>query len=527
MANFVDPTLLGKRKRSVDDTFVPEGAVVGRHYTLHAKIGIGGMASVYLGWLTGAADFSRVVAIKRMHPQYALDEQFAERFRDEARLTARLSHPHIVQVFDVVERSKELLIVMEFVHGVPLGALAGDTRQAGRRIPPSVVAGVLVPALHGLHTAHQATDEAGRPIGIVHRDFSPQNIMVTSEGHAKILDFGIAKAKTHVHVTAIGEFSGKLGYCAPEQVCAGLLDRRTDVYAAGIVLWEMLAGERLFQAPGISDAEAVRRISHQPIPVPSSINREVPSRLDKVVLRALERDPDRRFASARELAFELEAAVDGASPSMVADWVERMCAERLAKLTHLLDSTRRCMAKARLVLPAAGAAPVQRAPITESVPEPVETSGVTGCEGTLRRVKTHWGWPIALAAVLIAVVAGGAFRKRLFAPFHRSLIVPEVSSARSARLAPEVVLVSSPADAQARIATAPQPSGMGAVASTVVQPKGPASGPKARAGRLRLRSTDARARPSTAKANLPGGRNCDPPTYIDSDGIRVFKDECL
>ena len=531
MPDSVETTSPGKIKRSADDAFAPAGLVIGRHYTLHVKIGMGGMASVYLGWLSGAADFSRVVAIKRMHPQYTIDEQFAERFRDEARLSARLSHPNIVQVFDVVERSKELLIVMEYVHGVSLGALAGDTVLAGRKLPPNVVAGVLVPALHGLHTAHEATDETGRPIGLVHRDFSPQNIMVSADGHSKILDFGIAKAQTHVHVTSSGQFSGKLGYSSPEQISGETMDRRADVFAAGIVLWEMLVGERLFQAPGMSDARALQRILRQPIPAPSSINSAVPSKLDLVVARALERDPERRFASARELAFEIEAAVEMAGPPTVATWVESACAKRMTKLTRLFDSTRQHMARTRQAVPLPAAVAMGLAvpanPPFEEVEGSAETVHVREPDAVKKRSKKS----IAIAAAIVALVAGVSLRKLVFGGPHSSRLVqaPSIVAPSSVEAPPPA----RPAPVAAEILPLAEVSSPGAAVApptppTIEKPNEAPLRTRARAGgphRPSLAKTHARQ--PMAKAKGPATPNCDPPTYIDAEGIRIFKDECL
>jgi eukaryotic-like serine/threonine-protein kinase len=313
--------------------------VIGR-YILGAQIGVGGMASVHLGWLTGAADFSRVVAIKRMHPHLVFDVERAARFRDEARLSARLLHPNIVQVLDVVESKQELLIVMELVHGVSLRSMLEDAKASGCRLPTNIIAGILVPALHGLHAAHEATDERGQLLGLVHRDVSPSNIMVSADGHAKILDFGVAKARTHDHITSAGLISGKYGYFAPEQVRNGSLDRRTDVFAAGTVLWEMLTGERLFCDPGIDVAPSFDRLLHAPICAPSTFHHELPKHLDEIVLRALERSPERRYGSARALAQDLEATLEVASPPTIAAYLECLCGKRLASLSRALAGSR-------------------------------------------------------------------------------------------------------------------------------------------------------------------------------------------
>jgi serine/threonine-protein kinase len=495
--------------------------VIGR-YTLHAKIGTGGMASVYLGWLSGAADFSRMVAIKRLHPQFTFDELFAARFRDEAWLSSRLLHPNIVQVLDVVEQSQELLIVMEYVHGVSVAGLLGDAMSAGRKLPPSIVAGILVPALHGLHAAHEATDDEGHAIGLVHRDFSPQNIMVSSEGHAKLLDFGIAKAKTHVHVTSAGLLSGKFAYFSPEQALAGVMDRRSDVFAAGIVLWEMLAGARLFGTPDITDAGALHRVLNHPVRPPSAANTDVPSMLDDLVLHALERAPDRRFASARALALEIEASIDVASPSMVAEWLHRRCATRLATLSRTLNHTRQRMRQAQLEV--STATPVNQVIGWESMPKTEEATAVTVNAKPPRRVGVGARWlrVTAVTAALVAFTLVGLFRSRLFGFSRMASTVPAASPAPFKHSVPSALPVMQPLD---EVPTTAEALRKPSAEPEDVQPKKPNTRFNARAGRQRPPST---TRSLTASPKMsPARPNCDPPTYLDSDGIRIFKNECL
>ena len=510
MLSGTDKTPLGGKDDRIE--------VIGR-YTLHSKIGTGGMASVYLGWHSGAADFSRMVAIKRLHPQFTFDELFAARFRDEAWLSSRLLHPNIVQVLDVVEQSQELLIVMEYVHGVSVAGLLGDAMSTGRKLPPSLVAGILVPALHGLHAAHEATDDEGHPIGLVHRDFSPQNIMVSSEGHAKLLDFGIAKARTHVHVTSAGLISGKFAYFSPEQALAGVMDRRTDVFAAGIVLWEMLAGARLFGTADTTDAGALHRVLNHPVRPPSAVNPAVPSMLDDLVLHALERAPDRRFSSARAFALEIEASIDVASPSTVAAWLHRRCAKRLATLSRTLNHTRRRMRQAQLGVSAAP--PVKQAIGRESLPKSEEATAVTVNVKPRHGVGAHWLRVTAVAVALVAFTLVVSFRSRLFGSSHMASTAPPASPAPIEHGVPSALPVMQPLDEVPTTAEAPQePS----AESEDVQPKKPNPGSNARAGRHRPPWT---TRSLTASPKIPARPNCDPPTYLDSDGIRIFKNECL
>jgi serine/threonine-protein kinase len=203
------------------------------------------MATVHLGRLLGSVGFSRTVAIKRLHARYAKDPSFVAMLLDEARLAARVSHPNVVQTLDVVEERGELFVVMEYVRGETLSRLQGLSR-GGTRVPPSIAVAVLAGALHGLHAAHEAIDEHGAALGIVHRDVSPQNILVGLDGTPRMLDFGIAKAEGRQESTRDGEIKGKLPYMAPEQLTGGSIDRRVDTYAAAVVLWEALVGRRLF-----------------------------------------------------------------------------------------------------------------------------------------------------------------------------------------------------------------------------------------------------------------------------------------
>ena len=239
-------------------TALPRESVIGR-YAIHDEIAAGGMASVFLGRMRGERGFCRTVAIKRLHPQLARDPDFVSMFLDEARLAARIQHRNVVAPLDVVTvDDRELLLVMEYIHGEALSRLIGSCRRSGTRIPAAIAVGVVTGVLHGLHAAHEAKSETGRPLDIVHRDVSPQNIMVGVDGVARVLDFGIAKASLRADITQAGVAKGKLSYMSPEQIRCEPLDRRSDVFAAAVVLWEMLALMRLFQG----DDKAQRGSAH-------------------------------------------------------------------------------------------------------------------------------------------------------------------------------------------------------------------------------------------------------------------------
>jgi formylglycine-generating enzyme required for sulfatase activity/serine/threonine protein kinase len=303
--------------------------IVGR-YALHGQLAHGGMAVVYLGKLLGPVGFSRPVAVKRLHPQLARDEHVRDMFIDEARLTSRICHPNVVPTLDVVTEGGELLLVMEYVHGETLQHLLRATRRREERMPLRIVLAIASALLHGLHAAHEATTETGEPLCIVHRDVSPQNVMVGVDGVARVLDFGIARAAVRLESTREGVVKGKIAYMAPEQLGGGPVDRRTDVYGAAVILWEMLAGRRLF----VRDDGAsvmVDKLLRGNIEPPSRHAPGVPKLLDAIVLNGLSRSPEQRFPTAREMALALEKVGEMARPSEVGAWVQHFAPESLAQ----------------------------------------------------------------------------------------------------------------------------------------------------------------------------------------------------
>ncbi|MGA7120311.1 MAG: serine/threonine-protein kinase [Polyangiaceae bacterium] len=300
--------------------------ILGR-YVLHGEIASGGMATIHLGRLQGAAGFTRSVAIKRLHAQYAKDPEFVAMFVDEARLAARIAHPNVVPTLDVVSQNGELLLVMEYVRGTSLSRLFRTLNQRGERIPPRIAASIIAGMLHGLHAAHEAKGESGEPLHIVHRDVSPQNVLVGTDGVARVLDFGVAKATGRSQSTQLGQLKGKIPYMAVEQITTGNVTRQTDVYAAAVVLWETLTGKRLFRAD--NDAKLLSLVIAGQVPPPSKVASGVPLGFDTIVMQALDRNPAKRFATAREMASAVEAVVGAAPSTEVGEWVERVAAEEL------------------------------------------------------------------------------------------------------------------------------------------------------------------------------------------------------
>jgi serine/threonine protein kinase len=299
---------------------------VGR-YALYDAIGHGGTATVHLGRLMGPAGFSKTVAVKRMHESVSRDPEVAAMFLDEARISARIRHPNVVAATDLLALDGETFLVMEYVHGESLATLNDGLRGRGKRMPIEVAVHIMRDVLNGLHAAHEALDEVGQSLSLVHRDVSPHNIQIGIDGTARVLDFGIAKALGRLQDTHTGQVKGKLSYMAPEQLMGQPLDRRVDVFAAGVVLWETLVGKRLFIAehPG----QVVQRVLTETVPPLDALVPELSYSLMRAVARATERDPTKRFASAAEFARELEDAAELVSARAVGEWVRAAAGERL------------------------------------------------------------------------------------------------------------------------------------------------------------------------------------------------------
>jgi serine/threonine-protein kinase len=309
--------------------------VLGR-YVVFEEIAAGGMATVHLGRLRGAAGFARMVAVKRLHRQYAKDPEFVAMLVDEARLAGRIHHPNVVTMLDVAAEDGELVLVMEYVHGEPLAKLLRTARRKGLPVSSRIAATILTEALHGLHAAHEARDEKGMELGIVHRDVSPQNIIVGADGVTRVLDFGIAKAAGRIHSTREGEIKGKFAYMPPEQLHGEHLDRRADVYAAGVVLWETLTGERLFL--GSAEMPDLQRLLDADVQPPSTRIAGLAAAFDAVAMKALAREPDDRYPTARAMAIALEACGPAATASEVGEWVEVLANESLSRRALLIST---------------------------------------------------------------------------------------------------------------------------------------------------------------------------------------------
>jgi len=315
----------------------PEVRVVGR-YALYDVIASGGMATVHIGRLLGVAGFARSVAVKRLHPHLASDPEFVAMFVDEARLAARVRHPNVVQTLDVTAVDGELFLVMDYVHGEPLTQLLRLVRKAGEQMPLTICVHVMCGVLEGLHAAHEAKSERGEPLGLVHRDVSPQNIIVGVDGIARVLDFGVAKALGRIQSSDDGSLKGKIPYMSPEQIRGGRVDRTSDVYTSAVVLFELLTGRRVFT--GVNEGEVLMKVLNGDVP-PLADTRQVPAALEAVIRRGLRQDPTERFATAHEMALALEKTVSLVTTREVGEWVQRVAAKPLADRAALIEHVER------------------------------------------------------------------------------------------------------------------------------------------------------------------------------------------
>lgn len=280
-------------------------------YEIVRPLARGGMAQLYLARRRGPAGVERLVVIKQLLPELLRDADMREMFIDEIRIAAALHHPNIVDVYDFDVSEGSGYLVMEYLRGIDVCHLQSRLAERQRDLPLDVVLWIASGVAMGLHHAHEQTDAQGRPLRIVHRDVSPQNVFITREGHAKLLDFGIATAVDRINQTRSGVLKGKIGYLSPEQCRARPVDRRSDVFSHAALIWEMVTGRRLFS--GRNDFAVMAQILEQPIPRPSSLRPDIPKALEAIIMRGLQRDPEERFPSAQAMGQALEGVARDAN----------------------------------------------------------------------------------------------------------------------------------------------------------------------------------------------------------------------
>ena len=472
---------------------------IGR-YTIWKAIGAGGMATVHLGTQRGDAGFSRTVAVKRLNEAAALDPEFAVMLLDEARLAARVRHPNVIPTLDVVRDSDELIIVMEYVHGASVARLIAGARARGEPIPLGVAAAIASETLHGLHAAHVARGDRGEPLGIVHRDVSPHNLLVGIDGVTRVIDFGIAKAAGRLHTTRDGQVKGKLAYMAPEQLDRQAVDARVDVYATAVTLWELLAGKRLWD--GDNDGAVLFALLNNSVEPPSKWRSEVSSELDAIVMKALSSEPNERFATAQEFALSLERAVPVATAHEIGQWVETVAAPDLARLEEAIaeTKTRHAASAAEDAFPAAGAMTIEPGGATRSaVDVRVDVPDVVVPP---RQKKLGGGVVVAGGVALTIVAATGFFAVSRTGRDAAAAAAPMVSAAAAAPMVSAVV---------------PSPSSASPAPSGSTPPPAPSATPSVVSAPP---TTSPRPRP------VPIRNNCDPPFYVDKTGVKIVKPNC-
>jgi serine/threonine-protein kinase len=311
-------------------------------FQLIGEIASGGMATVYLARLPGVGGFQRFVAIKRLHPHLSREQGVVEMFLDEARLAARIHHQNVVPILEIGTSEGGYYLVMEYIEGVTLARLMTQATAKRQPIPRNVLLRIVIDTLRGLHAAHELTDDDGRPLGVVHRDCSPQNILIGLDGCTRITDFGIARASAQIHSTRKGSMKGKLAYMAPEQTQGDEFDRRADLFSVGVLLWEVLTSRRLFK--GKTEAQTLRRLLHDPIPHLLEVMPDIHPALDAVCAKGLEREAPQRFQTAAEMAEAIEHAARAAvGPDAVANEraVEAVMRERYgADVSQQRDAVR-------------------------------------------------------------------------------------------------------------------------------------------------------------------------------------------
>ena len=489
-------------------------------YRIVFPLGQGGTADVFLAVAEGPSGFQKLVVVKVLRKSLASDADFRQMFLSEARLAARLHHPNVVQTNEVIEVDGAPVLVMEYLDGQPLSQVIVRGRKGDFTLAMQLR--VLADALAGLHAAHELADFDGTPLGVVHRDVSPHNLFVTLEGHAKVLDFGIAKLERSLVETEVGTVKGKLRYMAPEHLAGDKLDRRADIYAAGVILWEALTGERMWKTA--SEQEIRMRVLAGDLPMPEAVRPDVPPPLARICRRALSRAPADRHATAQQLADELEAAMAelglAATHRDIGAVVARLFADVRSETKRAIEMKlgRASMATPMAAVTGTGETPTGRASVEQA---------------NRRRLAIG----AAVGAALIVVLAL-AVRRNSDGPAPAAAVAPVTSSPAATTptqvapaAKPQTNLTATSPDATARpdegataAAGAPKPArpGAGSTARPATRrPAGHVSGMPINPPPVVIPAPAAGGAPAHAPAP-----DCAHPFFVDSDGIKRFRPEC-
>ncbi|MDC3957037.1 serine/threonine-protein kinase [Polyangium jinanense] len=477
----------------------------GGRYEILQLIASGGMATVHLGRALGMGGFERLVAIKTMHAHLADEPEFVAMFLDEARLAAQIRHPNVVGTIDVQQDDRGVFIVMEYIEGASLQQLLRALYKQGATLPLDIALRVFLDMLAGLHAAHELTDPRGLPLHLVHRDVSPQNVLIGVDGVARITDFGVARAEARISTTHGSQLKGKIGYMSPEQAGRLPVDRRTDVYAAAVLLWELMALERLVR--GDSEAEMLAKVVASETPSPRSVNPDVPEALDAVCMRGLEKNPDVRYATAADFAEALDDAVRSmgmklATPRAVASFIRAQGIHTpLVELrSKSSEEGQAALVPTRIENPSSGRARVS-SPSDVKAAESASAVIVPPEESRGRRMRPA---TLAMAVVATVALAAGAFwglrppRTNEVAPAASSTPAPSIDS-------PAAATTPSAAAAPPPPASPPEAPAPLATESARVAPA------SSKAGKNTATTKRDPSTPATATARASGGPMYRPP----------------
>ena len=374
-------------------------------YELVGEIASGGMATVYLARLGGVGGFQRFVAMKRLHPHLQAEKEFVEMFLDEARLSAGIHHPNVVSILEVGASPVGYYLVMEYVEGDTLARILARAAGHGKRIPTPIALRIILDTLAGLHAAHELKNDQGELVHLVHRDVSPQNVLVGVDGIARITDFGVARATSRLTTTRVGQLKGKLAYMAPEQAQGDTIDRRADVFSAGVLVWETLAAKRLFKAE--NEAATLQRVMNDAIPSLARVAPHLSRELCAAVAFGLERDPSKRYPTAAQFADAIEAAAinrDGIADSRdVAAFVKETLGQEIEQQREAVRAWIARSEPSQVALSPAGS-PSSVSVAAMSIPEGSQSMTHGDLAGGYPPRRSKGG--LLMVALLVACVAG-------------------------------------------------------------------------------------------------------------------------
>lgn len=477
-------------------------------YVLFGDLGHGGMGAVHLARGQSAFGVSRPVALKLMHERLLESKEAIRRFVDEARLAARIQHPNVVRILDAGVDESTIFIAMEYVHGASLDVLMRNARLSDFRIPVAVSVCMIQQALLGLHAAHEVEDASGERLQLIHRDVSPQNILVSVAGTTLITDFGVAYARNRLHETPADQLVGKIVYAAPEHLIGAAAGSESDVFSAGVVLWELLTERSAYRT---AEARTLALVERAALPPPSKFRPEVSPDLDAVVMRMLAFERSDRYATAEAAAVALAKASPVASATEVAELLKTLAADVLWERNAFLAAAR------------------EESPLPEAVAALVETRGAERPRTSRQAVKAPSTEPArspsparnkrTVVAVLLVVAASATFLG-IRGGTNRAPR-PEIDADVS-----QLVATASPS-ADGSTATAMPTTGLVASSTGVesVSPPDPKTGVED-AGNAAARPSQ-KARPQRRDGGAVKARSCDPPSYVDAKGILRYYPECV